>query len=227
MPVFQLNTDITFPSPDMAEPNGLLAIGGDLSAPRLLEAYRLGIFPWYGEGEPLLWWSPTPRLVLFPEEFHLPRRLARTIRQQIFTITADTSFTEIIRSCAQTRRQNGEETWITMEMQRAYCHLYELGFAHSIECRYDGKIVGGLYGVVLGHVFFGESMFSRKTDSSKVALSALVSHALKTGIKLIDCQMTTAHLLGFGAREISREYWQTLLHRYITTIIPQKQWRLH
>ncbi|NIA04734.1 MAG: leucyl/phenylalanyl-tRNA--protein transferase [Proteobacteria bacterium] len=226
MPVFQLNTDITFPAPDLAEPNGLLAIGGDLSAPRLLEAYRRGIFPWYGEGEPLLWWSPAPRLVLFPDEFHLPKRLARTIRQQLFTITTDTSFAEIIKSCAQTRKQKGEETWITEEMQQAYSRLHELGFAHSIECRYEGKIVGGLYGVALGQVFFGESMFSRKRDSSKVALSALVSHALKTSIKLIDCQMTTEHLLGFGAREISREYLQKLLHRYATKTMPQKKWRL-
>ncbi len=226
MPVFRLNTDIRFPPPEMAEPNGLLAIGGDLSAPRLLEAYRLGIFPWYGEGEPLLWWSPAPRLVLFPNEFHLPKRLARTIRQQVFTITADTSFAEIIRNCARIRKQKREETWITTEMQQAYSHLHELGFAHSIECRHDGKIVGGLYGIAMGQIFFGESMFSRKTDSSKVALSALVSHALKTGIKLIDCQMTTEHLLQFGAREISREHWQKLLHRYITTTVPQKKWRL-
>ncbi len=209
----------------MAEPNGLLAIGGDLSAPRLLEAYRLGIFPWYGAGEPLLWWSPSPRLVLFPREFHLPKRLARTIRQQVFTITADTSFNEIIKSCSQTRQQKGEETWITMEMQRAYSNLHELGFAHSIECWHEGEIVGGLYGVALGSVFFGESMFSRKTDSSKVALSALISHALKTGIKLIDCQMTTEHLLRFGAREISREHFQKLLQYYVTTV-PQKKWRL-
>ncbi len=226
MPVFQLNNDIMFPPPEMAEPNGLLAVGGDLSAPRLLEAYRLGIFPWYGEEEPLLWWSPAPRLVLFPHEFHLPKRLARTIRQQIFTITADTSFAGIIKSCARIRRRKGEGTWITMEMQQAYSHLHELGFAHSIECRYDGKVVGGLYGVALGQVFFGESMFSRKTDSSKVALNALISHALKTGIKLIDCQMTTEHLLKFGAREISRGHLQKLLHRYITKTVPQKKWRL-
>ncbi len=226
MPVFQLNADIMFPAPDMAEPNGLLAIGGDLSAPRLLKAYRLGIFPWYGEGEPLLWWTPAPRLVLFPNEFHLPKRLARTIRQQIFTVTADTSFGEIIKSCAQIRKQKGEGTWITMEMQQAYSRLHELGFAHSIECWYDGKIVGGLYGVALDHIFFGESMFSRKTDSSKVALSVLVSYALKTDIKLIDCQMTTEHLLKFGAREISREHLQKLLHRYVIKIVPQKKWRL-
>jgi len=210
----------------MAEPNGLLAIGGDLSVPRLLNAYRMGIFPWYTAGEPILWWSPKPRLVLLPDEFHLPKRLARTIRQRTFTITADRVFHRIIKNCAAIREENGERTWITLEMQEAYRQLHELGFAHSIECWQDNELAGGLYGVALGRVFFGESMFSRKTNASKVALEALVRHAHRTGIEVIDCQMTTEHLLRFGAREISGTYFQQLLRLYVSTRVIHKKWRL-
>ncbi len=226
MPVFQLSNDIIFPAPDFAEPDGLLAIGGDLSAPRLITAYRQGIFPWYTEGDPILWWSPAPRLVLLPEQFHLPRRLARTIRKQVFQVSADTAFAEVISSCGSLRKESGEGTWITEEMKDAYIQLFDLGFAHSVECWFEGELAGGLYGVCLDRVFFGESMFSRKTDASKIGLATLVRYAEQVGIRAIDCQMSTAHLLRFGSREIEREEFQEILERFIQTIVPQKKWRL-
>ncbi len=224
MPVFRLSKEIVFPATDLAEPDGLLAVGGDLSPARLLCAYEQGIFPWYSGKEPILWWSPVPRLVLLPEEFHLPKRLARTIRQQVFEVTADTAFAEVIGACAAMRQESG--TWITSEMQAAYIRLHELGFAHSIECRRDGLLVGGLYGICLDRFFFGESMFSRQSNASKVALVALVKHAQQTGIQAIDCQMTTSHLLRFGSRELDRQEFQTLLDQYIQRIQPQAKWLL-
>ena len=226
MPVFQLTNDIIFPAPNFAEPDGLLAIGGDLSAPRLITAYRQGIFPWFSEGDPILWWSPAPRLVLFPEQFHLPRRLGRTIRKQLFQVSADTAFADVISSCASLRKESGEGTWITQVMKDAYIHLFELGFAHSVECWLEGELAGGLYGVCLDRVFFGESMFSRKSDASKIGLATLVQYAEEVGIRAIDCQMSTAHLLRFGSREIEREEFQEILERFIQTIVPQKKWRL-
>ncbi|MFA7346373.1 MAG: leucyl/phenylalanyl-tRNA--protein transferase, partial [Desulfurivibrionaceae bacterium] len=174
MPVFQLSDSLLFPPPALAEEDGLLAVGGDLSVPRLLLAYQHGIFPWYSPGEPILWWSPNPRLVLFPEEFHLSKRLGRTIRQQVFSTTFDTDFSGVINQCANLRLDDGQGTWLDEAMIQAYCELHELGHAHSVECRQEGKLVGGLYGVSLGAVFFGESMFSLVRDSSKVALAGLV-----------------------------------------------------
>ncbi len=227
MPVFRLSHDIIFPPIEYAEPDGLLAVGGDLSPARLLTAYRQGIFPWYSEGEPLLWWSPAPRLVLFPEKFHLPRRLGRTMRKGVFTVSADTAFAEVITACGELRKASGEGTWITEEMRRAYIRLHELGYAHSVECRQDGELAGGLYGVCLDRLFFGESMFSRKRDASKVALATLAAHAEELNIRAIDCQMTTSHLLGFGAKELTRDEFQDLLERFIQVIAPQKKWRLH
>lgn len=224
MPVFRLPKEIVFPDPDLAEPDGLLAVGGDLSPARLLAAYQQGIFPWYSGKEPILWWSPSPRLVLLPDEFHLPKRLARTIRQQIFQVSADTAFAEVITACVAVRAASG--TWITPDMQQAYIRLHELGFAHSIECRFEDQLVGGLYGICLDKMFFGESMFSRKSDASKVALTALVSHARQIGIQAIDCQMTTAHLLRFGSRELSRQEFQEMLDQFIRRIEPQERWRL-
>ena len=226
MPLFQLGRDMTFPPPELAEPDGLLAIGGDLSVPRLVAAYQQGIFPWYSEGEPILWWSPVPRLVLFPEQFHLPRRLARTIRQQVFTVTADTVFSDVITACSSPRRESGEGTWITDAMKKAYIHLHERGFAHSVECWRDGELAGGLYGVCLDRIFFGESMFTRTTDASKVALAALVRQTTKIDIQAIDCQMTTTHLLRFGSRELNRQEFQKLLNQCIEHIAPQEKWRL-
>ncbi len=227
MPVFQLNRDINFPPPNLAEPDGLIAIGGDLSPERLLSAYRSGIFPWYGEGDPILWWTPSPRLVLFPKEFHVSRRLARTIKQNIFSVTADSAFKKIVTSCAEKRSKTRPETWITNDMIQAYCYLHELGYAHSIECWHDNRLVGGVYGVSLDRVFFGESMFSDMNNASKIALYALVQHAIKDGIGLIDCQMRTDHLVRLGAREISRTRFNKHLRKYITKLQPQKKWRIH
>jgi len=226
MPVFQLPREILFPDPAFAEPDGLLAVGGDLSSERLIEAYSLGIFPWYSEGEPLLWWSPAPRLVLRPDEFHLPRRLARTIRKKKFTVTADTAFSKIIRECGQSRIRSGEGTWITGEMEAAYNRLHREGLAHSIECWSGDSLAGGLYGLCLDRVFFGESMFCRESDASKVALAQLVTVCKQKEIALIDCQMTTAHLLRFGAREISRNRFRAELTRLIRDRSGQKKWRL-
>lgn len=205
MPVFQLNDSLLFPPPQLAGKDGLLAVGGDLSVPRLLLAYQQGIFPWYGEDDPILWWSPDPRLVLFPAEFRCSRRLARTLRQGRFTVTFDTVFPEVMARCAHTRTSRGEETWISPAMYQAYCTLHDLGYAHAVESWLDGELVGGLYGVALGRVFFGESMFSTKADSSKVALAALVERLLGWGFDCIDCQVATSHLASLGAREISRE----------------------
>jgi len=217
---------LIFPPPAMAEPNGLLAIGGDLSPERIIEAYRQGIFPWYTADDPILWWSPAPRLVLFPEEFHLPRRLARTIRQKIFTVTADTAFDEVILHCAAIRIEAGVETWLTPEMIKAYRLLHELGYAHSIECRQGAELVGGLYGIALGRIFFGESMFSLAGNASKIALHALVRHAGAAGIRMIDCQMRTEHLVRLGARELPRNEFQEILNRFVYPLAPQKKWRL-
>lgn len=226
MPVFQLSDKIIFPAPELAEPDGLLAVGGDLRPERLLEAYRLGIFPWYSEGDPILWWSPAPRLVLLPEDFHLPRRLAREIRRKTFSLTGDKAFRQVIEQCAYTRIRQGEGTWITGEMVEAYIRLHELGFAHSIECWQDGELVGGLYGVLLGRVFFGESMFARVSNTSKLSLHALTEHARQADIQLIDCQMRTEHLIRMGAREIPGRDFQALLKRFATPVMPQKKWRL-
>jgi leucyl/phenylalanyl-tRNA--protein transferase len=216
MPVFHLDPHhCLFPPTELAEANGLLAVGGDLSTDRLLSAYRLGIFPWYSEGEPLLWWSPAPRLVIFPEEFHLPRRLARTVRSNHFQITIDHNFAAVTEACATAERGREDGTWITQDMQKAYYELHKLGYAHSIECWQDGNLAGGLYGVQIDEIFFGESMFTKARDGSKVALAALVRYCLDNTIRLIDCQMTTAHLLQFGARELSREEFEQYLQNHI------------
>jgi leucyl/phenylalanyl-tRNA--protein transferase len=220
MPIFRLPKDIIFPDPDFADPDGLLAIGGDLSEARLLEAYRQGIFPWYSGNEPLLWWSPAPRLIIVPEEFHLPKRLARTIRNNTFTVTINTAFSETIHQCGTTRLRSGEGTWITDAMKDAYNKMHRLGYCHSIECWQDGKLVGGLYGLRLGRVFFGESMFSTVSNSSKVALAKLVEICRKQNIAMIDCQMTTRHLLQFGAKEITRTEFRENLNKFINTMAP-------
>lgn len=226
MPVFQLPQEILFPDPDFAEPDGLLAVGGDLSPERLLAAYRLGIFPWYSEGEPILWWSPAPRLVLLPREFHCPKRLARTMRKGTFTLSMDTNFRKVIEQCGSTRIKSGEGTWITEAMQKAYIKLHERGYAHSIECLLDDKLVGGLYGVCLDRVFFGESMFSLVSDASKIALAGLVNQCIKMNIQIIDCQMTTAHLLRFGAKEVTKETFRSFLQTWIRKETPQQTWSI-
>ncbi|OGR01096.1 MAG: leucyl/phenylalanyl-tRNA--protein transferase [Deltaproteobacteria bacterium RIFOXYD12_FULL_55_16] len=224
MPVFQLSDSLLFPPPALAREDGLLAMGGDLSVPRLLLAYQQGIFPWYSPGEPILWWSPNPRLVLMPTEFHLAKRLARTLRQQTFALTFDTDFAQVIKACAQTRRKEGQGTWLDEAMIQAYCQLHAQGYAHSVECWQNGTLVGGLYGVALGAVFFGESMFSLTPDSSKVALAALVERLQEWDFELIDCQVGTGHLQRLGAREISGAEFSARLAQAVSRPTRLGQW---
>ncbi len=212
MPCFQLDDDLWFPSVEAAEDYGLLAVGGDLSSDRLLLAYSLGIFPWYNAGEPILWWSPDPRCVLFPGKLHLSRSLRRFMRKQPFRITVDENFSGVIHWCRRLRTSlDGSGTWITPEMKQAFVRLHELGFAHSVECWEGEELVGGIYGVCLGRCFFGESMFSRRTNASKVALVSLVQRLELAGFEFLDCQQTTDHLLTMGAQEISRHDFQNHL----------------
>ena len=188
----------------LREPNGLLAAGGDLSTKTLLNAYTRGIFPWFGDDDPILWWSPDPRMVLFPEELHVTRSMRKTLRTASFEVTADRDFRQVIMQCRGPRR-GVRDTWITPLMVEAYMDLHRAGYAHSIETWIDGQLAGGLYGVAIGHAFFGESMFTRVTDASKIALVTLTRQLLAWNYGIIDCQMRTEHLASFGAREIPRE----------------------
>lgn len=197
----------------LSEPDGLLAAGGDLTPARVLAAYERGIFPWYSEGQPVLWWSPDPRAVLFPDELRISRSLRRTLRQAPFVTRLDSAFDTVIQGCAAPRA-SGTGTWLTAEMMGAYRRLHALGFAHSVETWHADRLVGGLYGVCLGHVFFGESMFSVETDASKVALVRLIAEARTRGIELIDCQVPNPHLQSLGSRAIAREDFLHLLARY-------------
>jgi leucyl/phenylalanyl-tRNA--protein transferase len=202
--LFRLPREPSFPDPADAEPDGLLAVGGDLAPERLLAAYASGIFPWYGERSPILWWSPDPRLVLRPEWLHVPGSLARTIRRGRYAVRADTAFGTVIRRCASARRPGQRGTWITPEMVEAYERLHAMGFAHSFEAWEGSALAGGLYGVSLGGAFFGESMFADRPDASKVAFVASVEWLAERGIALVDCQVKTEHLARFGAREVPR-----------------------
>jgi leucyl/phenylalanyl-tRNA--protein transferase len=204
VPVHRLSRAIAFPDPSLAEPDGLLAVGGDLAPERLVAAYALGIFPWFDEDTPILWWSPDPRLVLFPAELHVPRSLARTLRRGNVRITADRAFERVIRRCAEARRPGQRGTWITAGMAEAYGRLHALGLAHSFEAWEGDTLVGGLYGVSLGAAFFGESMFSDRPDASKLAFVRSVAFLASRGVELVDCQVRTEHLVRFGAREIPR-----------------------
>lgn len=224
MPVFLLFENVAFPPAHFATPEGLLAVGGDLSQKRLLSAYRKGIFPWYADNEPILWWSPDPRLVLYPHELHVSRTLDRVLRKNTFTVTMDSAFEDVITACAKTRTQNEEGTWIVDDMQAAYCRLYEAGYAHSVESWLDGHLVGGLYGVSLGRCFFGESMFSNVSNASSVALVALARYLMTLSFDLIDCQVTTAHLMRFGAREIPRSQFLKELRKALTCPTLKGQW---
>ena len=216
MPVYQLIPDNNlFPPAEEAESDGLLAVGGDLTKKRLLAAYRLGIFPWYEVGQPILWWCPDPRLVLFPEDLKISRSLGKVLRKEEFEIRFDSSFENVIKACANVRTEQGKDTWIIPEMQQAYTELHQEGYAHSVESWRNGELVGGLYGISLGQCFFGESMFSTVNDSSKVALVALAEFSKQVGIKIIDCQMTTQHLLSLGAQEIDRKSFLRKLNQYL------------
>lgn len=226
MPVYQLSEDLVFPSPYLAAKEGLLAIGGDLSAGRLLLAYRNGIFPWYSAGEPILWWSPDPRLVLYPDEIKVARSLKKVIRQKVFNVTMDRAFEKVITECARVRLENREGTWIGADMVQAYCRLHESGVAHSVEAWQNNRLAGGLYGLSLGKCFFGESMFTRITNASKVALVALVEHLKPLDFAFIDCQIKTAHLIRFGAREISRPRYLKELARALEAATLQGKWTI-
>jgi leucyl/phenylalanyl-tRNA---protein transferase len=223
MPVFILSDELLFPHPELAEKDGLLAVGGDLSEERVLLAYSLGIFPWYTSGLPILWWSPDPRLVLFPEDLRVSRSLRQTIRKGIFRVTVDNAFDEVIRSCECMHKREDGDTWITQGMIDAYTCLHRSGYAHSVESWYEGELAGGLYGVSMGKVFFGESMFTKKSDASKVAFVMLVRQMMQWDIRLIDCQVTTQHLIQFGARNVPRKAFLKMLKEALAA--PAPHWK--
>jgi leucyl/phenylalanyl-tRNA---protein transferase len=215
----------TFPHPNLAlaEPSGLLAAGGDLSPERLLAAYRQGIFPWYSEDQPILWWSPDPRLVLFPEQLYISRSLRKRLRKRIYQVTLDQDFPGILQACAGPRRNN-EGTWITPEIQSAYIRLHRMGYAHSVETWEHNKLVGGLYGLSIGRIFFGESMFSLRADASKVALTYLCHQLQRWNFPLIDCQVQSEHLQRLGAQTIPRNDFLRYLDQFSHTPSIKGQW---
>jgi len=209
----------------LADPNGLLAAGDDLSPKRLIEAYSSGIFPWFEEGQPVLWWSPDPRMVLFPEDLRVSKSLQKALNKPLYTVTLDEAFAEVMTCCAQPRGKS-PGTWITDEMKTAYMQLFEAGHAHSVEVWRDGDLVGGLYGVALGQLFFGESMFSFESNTSKIALANLVKQLREWNYQLIDCQVSSEHLESLGAIEISREQFRQQLHELLTLPGKAAPWNL-
>lgn len=209
----------------LTEPNGLLAAGGSLTVPRLVEAYARGIFPWFSAGDPVLWWSPDPRMVLFVDEFRASRSLAKRLRRGGYEVTADRAFADVLGACAAPRGSDAG-TWLVPQMMRAYKRLHEAGVAHSIEVWMDGALAGGLYGVALGRMFFGESMFTRRTDASKIALAWLTMQLGRWGFPLIDCQMSTAHLASLGAREIPRATFVQVIDTLVRQDGIPAPWRL-
>ncbi len=214
MPVFRLpDKENIFPDPKFAEPDGLLAVGGDLSPERLLTAYSNGIFPWFSENDPILWWSPNPRFVLFPEKIHTAASLKKVIKKDLFRIRLNTNFDLVIDSCSSVPRGAQNGTWITVEMKEAYKKLHKLGFAVSVEAEIDNEIVGGLYGILIGKVFFGESMFSKVPNASKVAFTAFVKHLEKENVGLIDCQMHTDYLESLGAEMIPLKKFLSIIYK--------------
>ena len=219
------NPEIGFPDVELAlkEPDGLLAIGGDLSVPRLLQAYRQAIFPWYGPGQPILWWSPDPRLVLYPERLHVSRSLAKVLKKPVFEVTMDQAFESVIHACAGDRA-DASGTWITPEMHQAYVDLHNQGHAHSVECWQEGRLVGGLYGVSIGRMFFGESMFATVNNASKVALARLAQQLACWDFRLIDCQVHTSHLVALGANTMSRNEFVYVLKKACALPGPDSPW---
>ena len=188
----------------LEEPNGLIAIGGDLSSKRLLKAYRLGIFPWFSEGEPVLWWSPNPRMVLFPQDFKISTSLKKRLKKNDYEVRFNTTFRQVMEACAATNRQGQNGTWITSSIIDAYCELHTMGYAYSAETWMNNTLVGGLYGIIINKMFYGESMFHHVTDASKIAFAHMVEFLKNKGVGMIDCQMNTSHLASLGAQEISR-----------------------
>jgi len=222
IPILSPDPESPFPPTDQAldNPPGLLAAGGDLSPARLINAYRHGIFPWYSDDQPILWWAPAPRCVIYPQDVHVSRRLRRHFNQGQFSLTADRAFTRVIEACAGPRRDH-DGTWITEEMKQAYINLHELGIAHSVEVWADDELAGGIYGLALGRVFFGESMFSHQRDASKIALVVLCRQLQQWDYTLLDCQIANPHLLSMGAEEISRMEF----HQYLKTATEPEHWR--
>lgn len=225
MPVFRLSPHLSFPPPHLAIREGLLAVGGDLSLERLILAYRQGIFPWFAEDDPILWWSPDPRLVLYPSNLHVSRSLDRVLRRGTFTFTLDAAFEQVIRGCAADRDAARAGTWIVPEMIAAFVRLHVAGWAHSVEAWCEGRLAGGLYGVSLGRCFFGESMFTRVSNASKAALVVLVQSLAHMGFDLVDCQVPTRHLMRFGAREIPRTRFLNELQQALRHPTLQGPWR--
>jgi leucyl/phenylalanyl-tRNA--protein transferase len=226
MPVFLLSEKIAFPPPHLALKEGLLAMGGDLSQQRLLLAYRMGIFPWFSENDPIMWWSPDPRLVLYPDDIKISRTLKKILKKEMFTVTIDTAFERVINACAQIRIEKKEGTWIVQEMVDAYCRLHEAGFAHSVEAWHQGQLAGGLYGLSLGRSFFGESMFTRISNASSVALVRLVEYLKAQSFDMVDCQISTAHMIRFGAREIPRSIFLKQLKKSLGFSTQRGKWSL-
>jgi leucyl/phenylalanyl-tRNA--protein transferase len=223
-PYLEEDQRIQFPPPESASPDGILGAGGNLSPGMLLSAYTQGIFPWYSPGEPILWWSPDPRFVLFPRKIHISKSLKRTMRKQIFTYTFDECFRRVMKKCGQVPRPGQNGTWITREMLEGYTRLHELGYAHSLEVWQDGDLAGGLYGVSLGNIFFGESMFTEKNDASKAGFVVLTSILRSEGFLLIDSQVYTPHLDRFGAEEIPRFEYLELLNRALQGTTRKGNW---
>ena len=224
-----LSAEISFPPPDtaLAEPagaNGLLAAGGDLSPDRLLAAYAQGIFPWYAEGQPILWWSPDPRMVLLPDALKISRSLQKTLRNQAYSVRLDTAFAQTMTACATQSRPGQGGTWINQDMLSAYQQLHAMGYAHSVETWMDNTLVGGLYGMALGGVFYGESMFHRATDASKIAFVHLIQHLQQNNYGMMDCQMKTAHLASLGARELSRSEFSLTLMKLVNYPLTPGKW---
>lgn len=211
MTVFLLNNSLIFPDPRYAESDGLVAVGGDLRIERLILAYQNGIFPWYSEGNPIMWFSPDPRLILFPDELRISKSFRKVINSEVFEIRFDTRFEEVVTNCAKVKRKNQDGTWITSDMAEAYGQLYNEGFAHSVEAFYEGELVGGLYGISLGGAFFGESMFHSMNNASKVSLYRLVQKLKSWRFDFIDSQIPTSHMKSLGAREVDRDSFLAML----------------
>ncbi|THD69657.1 leucyl/phenylalanyl-tRNA--protein transferase [Robertkochia marina] len=210
--MYFLNKDLVFPPVSAASPEGVVAAGGDLRPDRLLLAYRSGIFPWFEDGSPILWWSPDPRMVLFPEELKIRKSMRQFMRNTTWKVTRNKAFRQVIRECALIKRPGQAGTWITAEMIEAYTHLHEMGYAQSVEVWEEDELIGGLYGIDLGHVFCGESMFARKSNASKLGFVKLVETLRDENYALIDCQVYTEHLASLGAREIDREEFMQILN---------------
>ncbi len=224
MPVYRITKELIFPDPELAEEDGLLGVGGDLSPERLLLAYGNGIFPWFSKGEPIMWWSPDPRCVLYPDRLRISTSLRQALKKGNYEIRFDTCFEDVVGRCAETKRKGQGGTWITKEMQQAYVRLHELGFAHSTEVLMDGKLAGGLYGVSIGRTYSGESMFHLRPEASKIALYFLVERLKGWGYPLIDCQVTNPHLLSLGAENMRRKEFLERLRKLLVEPGNDKSW---